>query len=181
MLLQNPLKTTKPNPWTMPRRRSTDWAMTGCCFSFWVACLGSALPSFLPSRFQLCLSLVSSASSQRRGPAVSLDYIKRTPDAAAGRQAGTREALLSSVTVYHQNTDLERAVLHRWGGVVQVGRAVSQHAACSLSVCSSLHDKKKSAREKKKEGKWEYQSWCQVASASILIHPQSILLEQGNY
>jgi len=63
----NSQMTVLQKPCTMSQLISTDWLKSGCCFSFWVDCLGSVLPSFLPLRSQLCLSLVSWANSQRRG------------------------------------------------------------------------------------------------------------------
>lgn len=59
-------QTLHKHPWTVSQCISSDWMMIDS-FYFWLDCLGSVLPSFLPCRLQLRLSLVSWANSQRQG------------------------------------------------------------------------------------------------------------------
>lgn len=151
---------------------STDWVMSGCCFSFGVVCLGSAFPSFLPSRFQPCLSLVSWANRQRRGAGGAPGLHQTHTRYCSRKTVRNREALLGSVTVYHQKkkkkTDLERAVLHTVdGGVRQVGSGVSQQFSLlfvSVLFCSALSKLGVQGREKMRI------SGLMSSGNSILIH-----------
>lgn len=91
---------------------SDDWLLF-----FFLSWLSWKCASFLPP---LQISAPSEfgvmGQQSETGPAVSLDYIKHTPDAAAGRQAGTVKLCLAlSLSIIKKKTDQEWAVLHGWG------------------------------------------------------------------
>lgn len=166
------------NPWTMSQCISTDWVMTDC-FSFWAVWLGCALPSFLPSRFQLCLTLVSWASSQRRGRW----WAWTTSNTHQTLQPEDRQEPWSSARLYHclswkeKNWPRTRAAAYmgvsgRWGGT----RANAQSALCQrLRLFSHVWTSLSSAGEKMRISELMSSGNC------ILIHLPSSLLVRGNY
>ncbi len=88
---------------------SDDWLLF-----FFLRCLSWKCASFLPPLQISALSELGVMGQQTEtGPAVSLDYIKRTPDAAAGRQAGTVKLCSALSPSIIKKTDLERAALQR--------------------------------------------------------------------
>lgn len=152
---------------------STDWVMTGC-ISFWVVCLGSVLPSFLPSRFQPCLSLVSWANSQRR----ARRWAWTTSNADQTLQPEDRQEPWSSARALSlsiiKKTDLERAVLRRWG--CQAGGCEPTFSLFFVSVffCSALSELFCSGGVKMRV------SGLMSSGNCILIHLRTVLLAQGN-
>lgn len=123
------------NPWAVPQSLGTDWVMTGYYFSFWDVCLRGVLPSFLPSGFHWCLSLVSWANRQRRGRCWA--WTTSNTRRCSRNTVRNREAVLNSVTVYHQKKQQKTKLAEKeqcfiGGAVRQVGRDASQYLVCIL-------------------------------------------------
>lgn len=135
--------------------------MAGCCFSFWVDSLRSVLPSSPPDFGSVWVWCHGPTVRDGAGSEPGLHQTRARH--CSRKTSRNRKALLSSVAVYHQKTDLEWAVLHRWG--CQSGGEGCEPTFSLLFVsvflCSAL-----SELSVQGERKWEYQSWCQVATAS---------------
>lgn len=142
--------------------------MTGCCFS--LSWLSWKCASFLPFRFQLCLSLVSWAYSQRRG----WRWAWTTSNTHQTLHPEDRQEPRSSARLCHclssKKTDLEWAVLCRRGGG-EGGQAGGKGYKPTFSLlfisvffCSAL-----SELYVQGERKCEYLILCQVATVSSFI------------
>lgn len=118
--------------------------MTDCCFSLCVVWFGNVFPSFLPTRFQPCLSSVSWANRQRQGlrcawTTSNMHQMLQPEDCKELRcSARLCHCLSSKKRKKKKKNGCKMSCAAYMGGIRQVGSGVSQQPQFCLLFVSIL-------------------------------------------